>query len=708
MIVCSDPIVYEGNILFCNNLAKGMIKIWNDFKKQIITTIAVALGTTIWGFIYRESIWRYFSNEFHWLFLIPFVISILFYASVYFFRQERNGKYYTFKNNFIHRYNMVLSLTLFILSVVSVWYIYDIWLPSRPLPDDKFVIAIARFIPIDDESRGYVNNFIDIFEGEINSKNIKNKSGVTIKVEELTESLKCQDSEDDNVRKEIEKLGRRNGANIVICGKIRSDFGQHYFEYHIIEAQEREILKDVPKNPIDLFDKKHSSNFTIEERISNDEKANMQGQKISEIGDFVRFLYGYANWSSNKKDIAKNIFASLKNKEQYFNGCYGYAENLYNKEQYSTAIPFLELSLAIDENNDKAWAELGNIYYNLGNYDEAISNYSKSIELNPENDYVYNNLGIAYYNLKNYNGALNAYNEALKLNPKYDSAYNNLGETYNDLGYYKEAINAYNKSIELDSKNDSVWNDLGIAYDNSNNYDEAIRAYKEAIKLNPKYDSAYNNLGVVYNTLRNYDEAIKDFNKSIELNLENKYAYGNLGDVYNTLKNYAEALKNYQKASELNSENYYFLNGLGDTYYNLGNYDDAVNAYNEALKLNPEYYAVWNDLGDAYYYGLENYDEAIIAYTRATELDNKNASYWNSLGNAYYYADNYDEAVKAYTVATELDKKNDSYWNSLGNAYDSLENYGEAKKAYNMAIRLNPKNDDAKKSLSVVQENMAE
>ena len=640
MIVCSDPIVYEGNILFCNNLAKGMIKIWNDFKKQIITTIAVALGTTIWGFIYRESIWRYFSNEFHWLFLIPFVISILFYASVYFFRQERNGKYYTFKNNFIHRYNMVLSLTLFILSVVSVWYIYDIWLPSRPLPDDKFVIAIARFIPIDDESRGYVNNFIDIFEGEINSKNIKNKSGVTIKVEELTESLKCQDSEDDNVRKEIEKLGRRNGANIVICGKIRSDFGQHYFEYHIIEAQEREILKDVPKNPIDLFDKKHSSNFTIEERISNDEKANMQGQKISEIGDFVRFLYGYANWSSNKKDIAKNIFASLKNKEQYFNGCYGYAENLYNKEQYSTAIPFLELSLAIDENNDKAWAELGNIYYNLGNYDEAISNYSKSIELNPENDYVYNNLGIAYYNLKNYNGALNAYNEALK--------------------------------------------------------------------LNPKYDSAYNNLGVVYNTLRNYDEAIKDFNKSIELNLENKYAYGNLGDVYNTLKNYAEALKNYQKASELNSENYYFLNGLGDTYYNLGNYDDAVNAYNEALKLNPEYYAVWNDLGDAYYYGLENYDEAIIAYTRATELDNKNASYWNSLGNAYYYADNYDEAVKAYTVATELDKKNDSYWNSLGNAYDSLENYGEAKKAYNMAIRLNPKNDDAKKSLSVVQENMAE
>jgi tetratricopeptide (TPR) repeat protein len=79
----------------------------------------------------------------------------------------------------------------------------------------------------------------------------------------------------------------------------------------------------------------------------------------------------------------------------------------------------------------------------------AIEYLNNTIKLQPDYDKAYLNRGIAYANLSQYHRAITDYNEAIRLKPDDSSAYLNRGRAYSKLDQYKLALKDFDESIRL-------------------------------------------------------------------------------------------------------------------------------------------------------------------------------------------------------------------------------------------------------------------
>ena len=108
---------------------------------------------------------------------------------------------------------------------------------------------------------------------------------------------------------------------------------------------------------------------------------------------------------------------------------------------------------AADENNFKAFYNLGNVYLNEEKPSLAIEEYKKVLKLKPEYPYAYYNMGCAYIKSGDLKKARNAFLNAVALKNTDADFHYNLAYVYKKLGdekraklyleYYNKIINAY-------------------------------------------------------------------------------------------------------------------------------------------------------------------------------------------------------------------------------------------------------------------------
>ncbi len=136
-----------------------------------------------------------------------------------------------------------------------------------------------------------------------------------------------------------------------------------------------------------------------------------------------------------------------------------------------------------DERDYEIWYLLGNLAQDFNNDTNASFYLQKSILLKPDFDKAHYNLGNIYFKEKKYNSAINEYKLAIKYKKDFAYYYYNLGCAYLEQKNYKDAKNSFEKAIKLKSNEPDFYYNLAIACKNLNKDKETQAALDSYNKL---------------------------------------------------------------------------------------------------------------------------------------------------------------------------------------------------------------------------------
>lgn len=155
-----------------------------------------------------------------------------------------------------------------------------------------------------------------------------------------------------------------------------------------------------------------------------------------------------AVYNSNNLEEAYNMISAITEDERDYELWYLLGNLSQDFHNEANAVFFLQKSIALNPEFDKAHYNLANIYLKENKYNKAISEYKLAIKYKKDFPYYYYNLGCAYIGIKDYKEAKNNFQKAIKLNNKEADFYYNLAFAEKNLNHEKEAKTAlemYNK-----------------------------------------------------------------------------------------------------------------------------------------------------------------------------------------------------------------------------------------------------------------------
>ncbi len=160
---------------------------------------------------------------------------------------------------------------------------------------------------------------------------------------------------------------------------------------------------------------------------------------------------------------------------------------VYNSNNLEEAYNMIS-SITEDERDYELWYLLGNLSQDLSNNTNAEFFLQKSINMNPEFDKAHYNLANIYLKSGKYNKAIGEYKLAIKYKKDFPYYYYNLGCAYIGIKDYKEAKNNFQKAIKLNNKEADFYYNLAFAEKNLNNEKEAKTALEMYNKLKGSED----------------------------------------------------------------------------------------------------------------------------------------------------------------------------------------------------------------------------
>ena len=158
-----------------------------------------------------------------------------------------------------------------------------------------------------------------------------------------------------------------------------------------------------------------------------------------------------ALYNSNNLEEAYNMISRITEDERDYELWYLLGNISQDMDNDTNASFFLQKSILMKPDFDKAHYNLANIYMKEGRYNSAAREYKLAIKYKKDFAYYYYNLGCAYLKLNEYRYARSAFNKAINLKKDEADFYYNLAYTYQKLDNEKEmkkALDTYNKLKE--------------------------------------------------------------------------------------------------------------------------------------------------------------------------------------------------------------------------------------------------------------------
>jgi len=181
-----------------------------------------------------------------------------------------------------------------------------------------------------------------------------------------------------------------------------------------------------------------------------------------------------------------------------------------NVNQYKLDVikKYFKKSLEIYPDNYQATNDLGAVYLFLGkDPDSAIIYLRKAIALNDQLEPAWVNLGMSYRETMQYDSAVYVYSTILRRNPSQIRAYFALANVYNDMGYINRAIEMNTEVLKSNPNLDVPFINIGNYLLQAGDTAMAIRNYEEAINRRMTFE------GCVH--LSNLHKSQGDMQKSI-------------------------------------------------------------------------------------------------------------------------------------------------------------------------------------------------
>ena len=224
------------------------------------------------------------------------------------------------------------------------------------------------------------------------------------------------------------------------------------------------------------------------QKVRFDQALQEDYDKIRADNERLKKEYARAKDETNKKRLKAETVRNnrLFEANQYMEK----GIELYNDEQYLSALLQLDKALEIDKTNAKTYMYRGAVNTQLKEYRDAIMDLNKAIELNPNDSYCYNRRGRLYSKTGDEEEAIENFNKAIQLKPDYSSAYNNRGVSYANKKNYVAAISDYTKAIKYNPNDITPYNNRSIAYQFNGDIEAAMLDIKKVLAIDPENATA--------------------------------------------------------------------------------------------------------------------------------------------------------------------------------------------------------------------------
>jgi protein O-mannosyl-transferase len=333
-------------------------------------------------------------------------------------------------------------------------------------------------------------------------------------------------------------------------------------------------------------------------------------------------------------------------------------------------------ALAVTQDNETAYSNLGNYCLETGKLDEAAADFRRALgcarghHLKPVRvgqdlfqidadragtaAQLLNNLGISLAQQGQVAAAMQYYRAALELDPDYALAKYNVAHELADQQQYAEAISdfeavaaarpedvatrnvlastlvragrvddairTYQEALAIAPDDATTHNGLGLVLENAGRLDEALAQYEAALRADPKLLEVHNNLGSVLLKQGRLDEAIGHFRALLKQQPEYQRAQDNLGVALASKGELPEALAHLREAVRLQPDNAQTHFNLGNVLALQGGFDAAAGEFREALRLAPGLVPAHCNLGGVLLQ-LGRRDEAVAQFREALRIN---------------------------------------------------------------------------------------
>lgn len=304
----------------------------------------------------------------------------------------------------------------------------------------------------------------------------------------------------------------------------------------------------------------------------------------------------------------------------------------YIKQDDENCIKYIDLSIAKDKTNPKAFFVKGMTQNYLGDYNNGSKSFQKSIELDPSNGNTYCGLGDSYYNQNKLKKALKAYTTSIEKSNYPDRSYLMVPQVFNDLNQPDQALLGYYKAKEKISKETGSYMNclfnIGLHELIRKDYSKAEIAFTELIEIEPNDQETLSKLIQVYYGQKEYSKVKPLKRRLYSVHARNK-ENGALEAMYcfDQFNLNGKQIKAYEKFDSPEGQIYY-----KHVFYILddqGNIDYSVHTENSpiSIELGGPKYILGKTKGNVhttYAISFEedfNYDDLKIAVIKI--IDNK-------------------------------------------------------------------------------------
>ena len=280
------------------------------------------------------------------------------------------------------------------------------------------------------------------------------------------------------------------------------------------------------------------------------------------------------------------------------------AEKAIDIRDFITAENKLKHVVTDDDQNYRAWFDLGYVYTATRRDADAIAAYRKSIAAKPDLFESNLNLGILLGEAGNPE-AETYLRAATKLKPS-GSPEQGQERAWLSLAHVlekpkpEEAAAAYREAAKLQPTDPEPHLAAGQFFEKQNRFADAEREYQQAVDLNPKSTEAMAGLVNLYSKNQRLPEAEKMLRRYLELNPQNATAHLQLGRVLVARSDTAGARVEYEAALKLAPDDLQAERELAELDAAAGQYRTAAQEYQALVAKHPAdaelHYALGNAL----------------------------------------------------------------------------------------------------------------
>ncbi|MBY0479970.1 MAG: tetratricopeptide repeat protein [Chitinophagaceae bacterium] len=200
------------------------------------------------------------------------------------------------------------------------------------------------------------------------------------------------------------------------------------------------------------------------------------------VGITIFKYTGHSNDSSSSTDLVK------PDSIQKFWAYYNSATDFRLQGKVDSAIKNYQEALNINQKHEDALYYIGNMFMNLDNYKQAQSSWEKLVEINPQSERAYIQLGNLYFCINHTDyfhpeKSKSYFERAASLNKETLSPNLKLGEIALFQNKSKEAFSIFNKLSMMDQKNAEIFFIIGYLNWKSGNEQGAIKGLEHTFEL---------------------------------------------------------------------------------------------------------------------------------------------------------------------------------------------------------------------------------